>query len=255
MIKLLRSNITRITKSATFWICSSAYLLYSIIIAIIVRHDNNPVTFIDIVYQTPFINNCGFNGSPFTGFYILTFLSIIIGSDFNNNAIRNKILMGHSKSKIYLSDVMAFSICAIAVNLFFLIIALCVAKKNYFEAKDVVWIVINNILTITLYVSLYSLIIMTIKNTAASIVIGFVLTTSALFIMPFMITNINDGYLESLCIMAFFPAGGDAIVGCGIKLAKKYPYLISIYTPCVLLCMTAIMTHIGISIFKKSNIK
>lgn len=264
MLKLLRSNLTRIIKSPTFWICSAIYLIYGIIIAI--------CGIVDQILGNELLYNVGFCGSPLTGYLILTFISIIIGADFNNKTIHNKILIGHSKSKIYLSNVLAFSICAIVLNLVFLCITIptsrsiaviCLIDAIFNErsydliAKIILLTVLYNIVSVTFYVSLYTLIIMNIKNTVASIICGLALNVVAIFFTWGFLACSNEEWFGWVYILMYMqPVGLDALIANGdiIMLGAESP-LFFIFTTALLVILIAITTKIGIAIFNKSNIK
>ncbi len=255
MIKLLRSNLIRITKSKTFWICSAVYILYAIILLIF-----QPLSLSIGDDKKTFIN-LGYCGSPLTGFVILVYVSVIIGEEFRTNAIRNKISIGHSKSKIYLSNLLAFSICALAVNLIFSLIFWSVTTKgdlislidSAYDAKGIFWCLFLNALTIVFYVSIYNLIIMCTKNTVLSIICGVILTTCAYFISQLLIVEYQ---FESLIYL--YPTGIDTMIANGIAIIHIYLFAKTSFMPIFIVlaspCMIALTNVIGVKIFKKSDI-
>ncbi len=254
MIKLLRHNFNKILTSKTFWISSALYLTFCLILNIYAHIKKFPLELFSISYDLPLINY-GFCGSPFSGFLILIYLSVIIGNEFNNNAIRNKILIGHSKNKIYLSNVLACAVCSLAVNLIFILIALCLAPYEDLDAKIFLLILLNNILTVILYVSVYTLIIFITKNTTATIIIGGILTTTALLLSILLLGDIvNNSTVEWLYLMALYPTGIDVALT-NLPLIKCAPFIFLIYTPLAMMIMIVLTTAIGMKIFNKANLK
>lgn len=266
MVKLLRSNLIRIMKSATFWICASIYLIYGIMRATLYYLD-------DLFLGNEHIYNMGFSGSPLTGYFILIFMCVIIGTDFNNNTIRNKILIGHSKTKIYLSNVLAFSICAIILNLIFLCITIPFSKtmaliylleaffhdtNTLYVAKLIVLSVILNILTVTFFVSTFALIAMNIKNTVLSILCSIALNTVAIIATYIFLHIIIDLGGSTLWYEVIYlsPAGIDVSIANGNIIdscIESWPFFI--FITALLIILTVITATIGVKIFKKSNIK
>lgn len=257
MLKLLRFNIKRILSSKTFWICSAAYILYGIIISLIFWDGGGTIDFPSA--------NIGLSGSPLTGVILLIILSVIMGSDFKYNTIRNKILIGYSKSKIYLSNVLAFSICAIVLKLVYLCITLPISPtlltiylfdaifhddSSVYIAQLIVVSTLYNILTVAFFVSTYSLIIMNIKNTAMSIICGIIINISSVLV------TWTFADLNAFELLYFYPTGINAAIANGDIVTR------SIDQPALILAMTAAVTiaiavtaSVGAAIFDKSKIK
>lgn len=268
MLKLLRFNIKRILKSKTFWICSAIYIFYGLLLTFFNLADGFPVSGDRLV-------NFGLSGWPFTGLFILIKLSVIVGVDLNGT-IRNKILIGHSKSNIYLAYVLAFSLCEIAVSLIFTCITLPFSFPMIFYYtwqaifKDVEFIILVktalltllfNALTATMYVSLYTLIIANTKNIAATIVSGIVSNVVAILvswgILMIIDAESGDGSTYLLHLFAYLYPTGIDIFTANFRLIS-YGSEIPIYTALITVlsaALIALTTFVGAKLFKKSNVK
>ena len=266
MIKLLRGNLKRIMKSATFWICSVVYLLYGVLRATVYTLD-------ELWLGNEHIYNIGFSSSPLTGYFILIFMCVIIGTDFSNNTIRNKIIIGHTKTKIYLSNVIAFSICAIILNLLYLCITIPTSqtmaviylldaffhtKDNLYVAKLIVLAVILNILTVAFFVSVYTLIAMNIKNVVVSMLCSIAFNVVTIIITYVLLHDILElgGSTWWYIVIYFTPVGIDALIANGTIIdmcSASWAFFIFITLSTVVL--TVLTAIVGVKIFKKSNIK
>lgn len=101
MNKLLSANFSRLIRDKLFWIVSAAMLILSAFIIIksgMSAGDTNEVNNIKS------LNSCYFNLLPMIGFFYSVFISFFIGTDYSDGTIRNKIVIGHSRTDIYLSN-------------------------------------------------------------------------------------------------------------------------------------------------------
>ena len=264
MIKLLRSNLKRIIASKTFWICSAVYILYGLIWSIVLFAIGENVG-VDIRSSEYPFANYGLSGSPFTGIIIMIFLCVIMSADFTNNAIRNKILMGYSKGQIYISNLLAFSVCAIVLNLIYLLITLAFffgstasssVLWHWLDKSELIqtllWTIFYNILNVLLYVSFYTMITMIVKNAVATITTGTALSVLAIFIS--WIVLVND--IEPLEFLYFYPTGIDAMIANSLLIISSMISRTYFIGPISIVIIYIILTTtIGLLVFKKSNIK
>lgn len=115
MIKLLNATLTRLRKSKIFWILS----IFSIGFALVIintqygdmRDFGETVEIGELVLSYPTI----------IGIVIAIFISLFLGVEYSDGAIRNKISVGHRRKNIYLSNLIVSSV----VSLFFYAIFLC----------------------------------------------------------------------------------------------------------------------------------
>lgn len=106
MIKLLRGEFIRLFKSKIFWLgtifmfCSAAFTIYSRWMTMQKFPD---------YYSSP--DGILLSGSEFIGIVIAVVMGIFIGTDYSHGTIRNKLVVGHSRVKMYFSNLI---ICIIA---------------------------------------------------------------------------------------------------------------------------------------------
>ena len=101
MSKLLAANFSRMKKDVSFWIISAAVLMISISEVI-----NN--AYIDAtVYPEDgetILNFLLFQTIPAMGMVYAIFIAMFIGKEYSNGTIRNKLIVGHTRTNIYLAN-------------------------------------------------------------------------------------------------------------------------------------------------------
>ncbi|MDE5990635.1 MAG: ABC transporter permease [Clostridia bacterium] len=190
MIKLLRGNLARTIKSKTFWICIALYAAYAICLPIVLKYQNpeffNGTGTSELLLATGY----GIAGFPLQGMFIATICCIIFGADFHNGTLRNKLIIGQTRNKIYIANLLASLMISLVLNLvyllFFFIISLPMCGGFTAPSKDIIQVLIYGLLMMFSYSAISTFIVMTSKNTTVAIIISFVLLfVSMMLIMYF----------------------------------------------------------------------
>lgn len=143
------------------------------------------------------------------GIIVAILLAIMINNEFSNGTIRNKIIAGNSKIKVYLSMIIAYVSTGLILILTYSVIRLLLGTAILGYSEDIAfninefWYILQSLGLITLvYIVIFSVVILLatlLKNTGTTIiaVIGFVLllnTTTNLYQL------VSDWtWLETLC--------------------------------------------------------
>ncbi|MDE7070529.1 MAG: ABC transporter permease [Clostridia bacterium] len=180
MIKLLRANLLRISKSVTFWIFVALYTLYPIIIALIEIQTYEPITSDKMLSL-----NYGVEFFPMQGVIIALLCSILFNADFSNGTLRNKVIIGLSRSKIYLTNLLTMIIISLGLSVIYIIIFFALGMpllgKFTSSASTIIWMIVDGSLVLMAYSAIMTLIVMTCKNPIASLIISaLVITLGAL---------------------------------------------------------------------------
>ncbi len=185
MIKLLRANFARVIKSATFWIFIALYALYPIMVAIIESE-----SFERISSDKMLSLNYGVEWFPLQGILIALICSIIFSADFHNGTLKNKIIIGQSKTNIYVANLLTMMIISLALSVIYILIFFAVGMpilgKFKYSASTLIWIIVNGSLVLTTYSSIMMLIVMTSKNAFASLIISLLVLTASALLCYFM---------------------------------------------------------------------
>lgn len=101
MRKLLSANFSRLWKDKIFWICIIAMLLISggnmlngCRQAVIMKQEGYIVE-LDKYY---------FMLAPVPGLFHAVFVSLFLGTEYSDGSIRNKLIVGHTRTNIYLAN-------------------------------------------------------------------------------------------------------------------------------------------------------
>lgn len=187
MIKLLRANLLRAIKSKTLWSWLIAYAFYALALPIFIKinavgSEEMPQGISDLLFSM----NYGMDGFPLQGVGVAIVTSIILGADFHNGTLRNKIILGESRNKIYLSNLLTIMIVSVAFNVVYMLFFFCISMPLFggfiSPATTILWIIVDGTLMMLAYSSITTLIIMSTKHSTASIITAFVLLFVAMFV-------------------------------------------------------------------------
>jgi ABC-2 type transport system permease protein len=164
MNKLLHANFCRLRKDKTFWIASVLMLLLGFIFCInkymdVVRYDEH------VKFDSLF-----FNSIAMIGVVIAAFSSMFIGTEYSDGVIRNKVVIGHKRSDIYLANFLTCTLAGLLMNLCYLFIVSVIGIPlfGFFETpfSMVGLLFLDGMLLIVVYSAIFNLIAMLISNKA-----------------------------------------------------------------------------------------
>lgn len=112
MNKLLRANFSRLRKNRIFWLCISAVFLISIInILIFYRQINAEGELPNAVLEDHY-----FELLPMLGILSAIVISLFVGTEYSDGTMRNKLIIGSTRTNIYLSFVVTSAVVSAAVT-------------------------------------------------------------------------------------------------------------------------------------------
>lgn len=276
MNKLLYANFSRLWKNKSFWGSLIFMLLMGALLPII-RYKK--MIQYNAVYK---IDDTFFYCAILIAIVSAVLCSLFIGTDYSDGTIRNKIIVGHSRTIIYLSNLLAVATASIILCMAFFIMHICIGFPllgDFGDNKQIILALIIAIFFLAFALcSIFTLCSMLIQNkTTASItaiIISLVLLITGLSMFsslnnePKMIpantsTNgspvydvdmPNPKYLEGMKRDVYeffynFLPGGQIIQFTCMQVSN--PYMLSIYSGVIIL----ITTGIGTSSFKRKDIK
>lgn len=100
MRKLLGANFVRLKKSKVFWICTGGMVLFGLFR--IFQQYQDKVAFGDELYVS--LEASLFNHAMVIGILCAVFISLFIGTEYSDGTIRNKLVIGHGRVAVYLSN-------------------------------------------------------------------------------------------------------------------------------------------------------
>ena len=182
MIKLLNAGIYRLLKNKIFWFM----IIITIIIAIVSLL--NQINGLDI-WGKRGIDKLLLNYTNWIGIFIALFTSLFVGLEYETGAIRNKIIVGHSRWKIYISNLIISVLTGLILEIIYMLIicAIGIPILGGIKMQNFL-IVLLNILMITIaYSAIFTFIVLTCSNITIGTAISMIL-----FIIMFIANIIID---------------------------------------------------------------
>lgn len=126
MSKLLRSNFARLWKSRVFWLGMLFSAGLSALLVIARYEDIKRYSEIYAVQDAIYRNADGliFMGGLFLIFASAVFTGVFVGTEYSDGTLRNKLIIGHSRSSIYISNLIVCTTAGIIMHLTYIIITM-----------------------------------------------------------------------------------------------------------------------------------
>lgn len=178
MYKLLNASFSRLRKNKIFL----GLVILTIIIAVfmLVSEYLNNIKYSSVfgissnttdILLTNFIN--------IIGFFIAIFTSLFVGAEYSDGTIRNKIVAGHSRKNIYLSNLIVSILVGIFLELIYLIIVSIVSIPIFglvqMSFLQLAVILLDIIMIIIVYSSIFNFIALICSNITISTVSSLLL--------------------------------------------------------------------------------
>ena len=275
MNRLLRSNFSRLWKSKLFWL--ETIFLFGLGVLLTVGQ-----YFDMVVYDDPHY----FDGNlliyiSFIGCFAAVFCSLFTGTEYSDGTMRNKLVVGHIRSSIYLSNWMTSIVAALIMTAVFLLsycsLGCFLLESPVAATGKLVTLVVISIFTIIAFVSLFNMLSMLITKKSASAVVcllvffGFLMLAIIIqgrleepeYISGYVVTvngleqtepELNPRYLQPVARKVFqffsdFPPTGQSVALTTYRVV--HPYLMIVYS----VVISAVTTILGIFAFRKKDLK
>lgn len=130
MSKLLRSNFARLWKSRIFWLGMLFATGLSALLVIVRSEDIKRYSEIYANQDASYRNADGliFLGGLYLIFAAAVLIGVFVGTEYSDGTLRNKLIIGHSRSSIYISNLITCIATDIMMHLTYIIITLLLGK-------------------------------------------------------------------------------------------------------------------------------
>ncbi len=122
MSKLLSASFIRLRKSIYFWLCIIAISAISVITMLNGCRQATSDAMSMLNYS---LDHYYFNLAPMLGIFWTVFSSLYIGTEYSDGVIRNKLIVGRTRTSVYLSNLIVTSAAALIMTAVWLISGLC----------------------------------------------------------------------------------------------------------------------------------
>ncbi len=170
MYKLLDAGFYRLKKNKFFWLIAIANIGLALFF-ILNRSNSNSG------YSSGFtIAELSINNMAIIGFLLAMYISLFVGREHSDGAIKNKVISGYSRAKIYMSNVIISVVSSCFFELLYLLTIVIVGiplfgKIEIIPLSAFALIVLDAFLIITVYSIIFNFISMLSHNITSSLII------------------------------------------------------------------------------------
>ena len=278
MCNLLSANTARLKKNKPFIVSIFIMIIYAIVAFVYAKMQEANGS---IAFDTVFLNGYGLGGFiAFPGIILSIICSIFVGTDFSDGTLRNKIVVGKSRSKIYFANFLTCAGIGVFLNIVYsaiiCMIGLPLLGGIEMPIKSFLFIILDGIFMIVAYAAIYNMITMLTKDKTTAVVIGLVLTIVSMFLSLYLMmrtfepefvtqaTMVNGEIVEEVVrnskylgenarqvvqvIIDVLPSGQSVQLSHLTAPNIQFMYLYS-------LIIIFVSNFVGVSVFKKTNLK
>ena len=195
MTKLLSAGFYRLFKSRVFWIM----LVICVLIQVLVCVDNfryeqerpdNPVILDDIVFSIV----------PAIGFISSALISLLLGEEYSDGVVRNKLTVGHRRIHIYLSNLI---VCTVGSFLTLVALFLSGGLLGFalfggftYETGTLLWLFLCSFLLTAALSAINVLVAMACQNKAVAVVVSLGLVLVMLFAGSYLDSFLDEPEMQ-----------------------------------------------------------
>ena len=108
MSRLLSADFAKLRKNKFFWICMAGMFLFGVFMAIMdyistLQYGDYEAQITNVLFIYPLV----------VAILIPAFVSLFVGTEYSDGTIRNKMIIGHMRTGIYLSELIVCSVAGI----------------------------------------------------------------------------------------------------------------------------------------------
>ncbi|MDE7298996.1 MAG: ABC transporter permease [Lachnospiraceae bacterium] len=187
MNNLFAANFTRLKKSMVFWLCSLVMFVYIVIYML----NGCRQQLSGIIGEVYSLEDYYFQFAMLIGLFVSVFITLFLSTEYSDGVIRNKIIAGHTRRAIYLSNLFTVFLASLFIMLMGLLgglVGIPVFGLWKMDALSLVCRLLILAMFLFAFCAIFTLINMLSQNRAFSAVIT-VLTFFALLMAASMIIN------------------------------------------------------------------
>ena len=211
MSKLLKAGFFRLKKDVIFWL----FIFMTIGLAVfnLFKWKSSNIMLDRVVYE--FI--------MYIGLFIAIFISIFVGKEHSEGIIRNKIIVGHSRISIYLSNLILSIFTVLLCALIYVAITLLLGSSfglgnMKLSLLEHIMRILNTVLVIIVYCSIFNFIAMMCSEITISTIVN-ILTFIIFFII---VTSLEyTAFIDKYILETYYENGVEYIIS--QELNPSYP--------------------------------
>lgn len=213
MSKLLSANFSRLRKDIVFWIAMLGMTVGSVIFSYL-----NYQTSLQYASDPVFVEDVLFNLFPMIAFVCAAFISLHLGTEFDENTIRNKLIVGHTRTEIffasYLTCMAASLLLLFGILIFSGVTGYVFSKAFLLEKTQLAFLILCCILCTMVFSAICVGIAMNIQKKAIALV------ATTLFLLGILSLA---SYMEGALLEAEMTYDGVTITMDGVQFGDLIP--------------------------------
>ncbi len=187
MRKLISANFSRLFRDKTFWFCVGAMLIYAIVYML--NGVRQATASLAEYHYT--LDDYYFHFALVIGIFCALFCSMFLGTEYSDGTIRNKLVVGHTRTGIYLAGLAVTFLATLLVMAVWLIGALVGVPALGIWQMDIPHLLeclVIAVLAVAVFSSIFTFISMLSANKAVTVAVS-IFVFLGLLILASMIYN------------------------------------------------------------------
>lgn len=202
MKKLLSANFSRLLHSKLYWL-GMAFMFGLATFAVVSRYGEIR----DGIATSTTGDGFVFLGGVYVGIVIAVFISMFIGTEYNDGTIRNKLTVGHSRLTVYVANLIVTVVASLAMHLVYIGVifggSMLFLDPFTVPARLYAVLLLCGVVTVVAMASLFQLIAMLISSKATGAIVSMILALVLLFGAMTLISRLDspeffDGFTYSV---------------------------------------------------------
>lgn len=196
MNKLLTANFARLRKNKIFWLGTAGMFLWAVLMLAGQYQTKLSDPGFDSVLEDFF-----FEYAPIIGGVCAVFTSLFLGTDYSDGTIRNKIVIGHSRSSVYFSNLIVTSAACLIMNGAWILAmsTVGIVLFGWFHCNIITVLIylLITVLMILSFTAVFTMIGMLNQNKAGVAVISLLTFLALLFLGSYCVNRLNEPEMYS----------------------------------------------------------
>jgi len=278
MTDLSSANFLRLRKNKLFWALLIAVVLFTLYM--------DHINYNEYILHPDFVNKPDatlllFFPVRMAGIFFSAVVAIFIGADYNNGGLRNKLIIGIPRTRVYLSYYITAGLAGtiIWMGSFLTSFILMFTKYDIELTSNTILYVVISIIGVWFFAALLTLVSVLIANQAFGAVASIFISIIAYFLVISLLTTLSrpeivvtdyvydeEGQLmEILGPNPYYLAGGIRVLakllvcilptGIDGALVENNACIENVFLAVVPLILIIIINTLGIAVFKRKDIK
>ncbi len=196
MRKLLSANYSRLWRDKIFWICMGTMLIYSVVYML----NGCRQAAIHLSEYNYSIDKYYFHFAISIGIFCAVFSSMFFGTEYSDGTIRNKVIVGHTKTNIYIASLVTTITATLLMVLVWMIgasVAIPILGIWEMGISNLVVYVLIIIMLAVAFAAICTLVNMLSANKAFTVAISVLLIMGLLILASMIYSGLSETEMTS----------------------------------------------------------